>query len=72
LRGRGQDEDQVIQRRMKDAITEMSHFGEFDYLVVNDVFADALTELQSIVIASRMKVFNQSRTHSLLIESLIG
>ena len=72
LRGRGQDEDQVIQRRMKDAITEMSHFGEFDYLVVNDVFADALTELQSIMIASRMKVFNQSRTHSALIESLIG
>jgi len=72
LRGRGQDEDQVIQRRMKDAIAEMSHFGEFDYLVVNDAFEDALKELQSIVIASRMKVFNQSRTHSALIEALIG
>ena len=72
LRGRGQDEDQVIQRRMKDAIAEMSHFGEFYYLVVNDAFEDALKELQSIVIASRMKVFNQSRTHSALIEALIG
>lgn len=72
LRGRGQDEDPVIQRRMKDAIAEMSHYGEFDYLVVNDVFEDALRELQSIVIASRMKVFNQSRTYSALIEALIG
>jgi guanylate kinase len=72
LQGRGQDEDQVIQRRMKDAIAEMSHYGEFDYLVVNDVFADALSELRAIVISSRMEVFNQSRTHSALIEALIG
>ena len=72
LRGRGQDEDQVIQRRMKDAIAEMSHYGEFDYLIVNDVFSKALSDLQSVVISSRMKVFNQSRTHSALIEALIG
>jgi guanylate kinase len=72
LQGRGQDEDQVIQRRMKDAIAEMSHYGEFDYLVVNDVFDDALSELRAIVISSRMEVFNQSRTHSALIEALIG
>ena len=72
LRGRGQDADQVIQRRMKDAIAEMSHYGEFDYLIVNDVFSKALSDLQSVVISSRMKVFNQSRTHSALIEALIG
>jgi guanylate kinase len=72
LRGRAQDDDAVIQRRMKDAIAEMSHFGEFDYLVINDQFDDALLELQSIVITSRLKVFNQSRTHGRLIEALIG
>ena len=72
LRGRGQDENQVIKRRMKDAIAEMSHFGEFDYLVVNDVFSDALAELKALVISSRLKVFNQSRTHSALLQILIG
>lgn len=72
LRGRAQDDDQVIARRMKDALAEMSHFGEFDYLVVNDDFEAALRELQSIVIASRLKVFNQSRTHAALIEGLLG
>jgi guanylate kinase len=72
LRGRGQDDDQVISRRMKDAITEMSHFGEFDFLIVNDDFDAALCELESIVITSRLKVFNQSRTHASLIEALIG
>lgn len=72
LRGRGQDGDEVIQRRMQDAIAEMSHFGEFDYLVVNDDFAAALEDLKSIVLSSRLKVFSQTRTHARLIEALIG
>ena len=72
LRGRGQDGDEVIQRRMQDAIAEMSHFGEFDYLVVNDDFAAALDDLKSIVLSSRLKVFSQTRTHAQLIEALIG
>ena len=72
LRGRGQDGNEVIQRRMQDAIAEMSHFGEFDYLVVNDDFAAALEDLKSIVLSSRLKVFSQTRTHARLIEALIG
>ncbi|NDB24567.1 MAG: guanylate kinase [Gammaproteobacteria bacterium] len=72
LRGRGTDDATVIARRLRDAVDDMSHYGEFDYLVVNDVFADALSELRAIVISSRMEVFNQSRTHSALIEALIG
>ena len=72
LRKRGQDNDVTISRRMADAIAEMSHFGEFDYLVVNDHFDLALQELKSIVVASRLVVFQQSRTHSRLIEGLIG
>lgn len=72
LRNRGQDDDSTIARRMAEAIAEMSHFGEFDYLVINDVFDFALESLKSIVLSSRLEVFQQSRAHRLLIEGLIG
>ena len=45
LQNRGQDDEAVIERRMKDAVNEMSHYAEFDYLVVNDDFDAALNEL---------------------------
>lgn len=72
LRGRAQDDEDTIRRRMRDAITEMSHFGEFDYLVINEDFEEALEALKSIVWASRLRVFNQARSQGLLIEALIG
>jgi guanylate kinase len=53
LRGRGQDSDEIIARRMRDAKSETSHYSEYDYLVVNDEFEKALTELKSIVLARR-------------------
>jgi guanylate kinase len=49
LTGRKQDSAEVIDRRMREAISEMSHYNEFDYLVVNDDFAAALADLQAIV-----------------------
>jgi len=49
LTGRGQDSESVIQRRMQDAQAEISHWQEFDQLVVNDVFDTALEELQTII-----------------------
>lgn len=49
LTGRGQDDDQVIRRRMRDARAEISHWKEFDYLVINDYFEDALDDLHSII-----------------------
>ena len=48
LMRRGQDDQTTIEHRMGDAKTEMSHYHEFDYVVVNDNFDDALAELQSI------------------------
>ncbi|MDD5579935.1 MAG: guanylate kinase [Methylobacter sp.] len=54
LRNRGQDDEQIIARRMRDAVAEISHYEEFDYLVVNNVFEQALTELKSIIIANRL------------------
>ena len=49
LRGRGQDSDEIIARRMRDAVSEMSHYQEFDYLVVNDDFDAALADLRAIL-----------------------
>ncbi len=49
LTGRGQDSEQVIERRMRDARTEISHWREFDFLVVNDNFNTALQELAAII-----------------------
>jgi len=49
LRGRGTDDEAVIQRRLRDAVSDMSHWNEFDYVVVNDDFERALAELKSIV-----------------------
>jgi guanylate kinase len=55
LSGRGQDSAEVIERRMRDARGELSHFGEYDYLVVNDVFEQALSDLRAIVAAERLR-----------------
>jgi len=49
LAGRGQDSEDVIRRRMKDARAEISHCNEFDFMIVNDDFDLALADLQSIV-----------------------
>jgi guanylate kinase len=49
LNHRGQDDCRVIEQRMSAAVNEMSHFGEFDFLIVNDVFEEALDELDIII-----------------------
>ncbi|MBL8271843.1 MAG: guanylate kinase [Steroidobacter sp.] len=49
LRGRQTDNDEVIARRLRDSIADMSHWNEFDYVVVNDDFERATAELQTIV-----------------------
>ena len=49
LQGRGQDDKQTIMKRMSDAKNQMSHFDEFDYLVINDNFDVALSNLESII-----------------------
>ena len=72
LHGRGQDDAETIARRMQDAISEISHYAEYDYLIVNDDFDTALAEMRSIVLASRLKTFSQSVRHKALIESLLA
>lgn len=55
LVGRGRDDPATIDARMQQAMSEMSHFPEYEYLLVNDDFAVALEGLRAIVIASRLK-----------------
>ena len=50
LRGRGTDDEAVIQRRLRDAVSDMGHWAEFDYVVVNADFEQALTELKAVVL----------------------
>lgn len=71
LQGRGQDDEQTIARRMQAAQDEMRHFGEFDYLVVNDQFSTALDDLKNIVIASRFKMDVQRVKQATLLENLL-
>jgi len=71
LRGRGQDGEEVIARRMRDAEREMSHWEAFDYLVINDRFATALEELQAIVTARRLRREAQAVRHAALLKSLL-
>lgn len=49
LASRGQDDETIIARRMRDARAEISHWDEFEYLVINDDFGKALDDLQSII-----------------------
>lgn len=56
LRGRGQDSEAVIAARMEKARDEMSHYDEYDFLVVNDVFDQALDELTCLVRAERLRL----------------
>lgn len=72
LRGRGQDGEEVIARRMRDAISEMSHYAEFDYLVINDQFEQALLELQSIIAGRRLRTAVQQANQRELLSSLLA
>lgn len=72
LHKRGQDDDRAIARRMRDAVTEMSHHDEFDYILVNDVFERALTELKSVIIANRLTRDRQRQNLKDLISALLS
>ncbi len=60
LEGRGQDSAAVIQQRLDEAELEMSHYTIADYLVVNDVFEDALGNIRDIVSAERLRTNRQA------------
>lgn len=63
LRGRGQDPEEAIQRRLRDAREEIGHVAEFDYVIINNEFDEARRDLAAIVRATRLKLSNQSARH---------
>ncbi|MCF6281501.1 MAG: guanylate kinase [Candidatus Polarisedimenticolaceae bacterium] len=71
LSDRGQDDAAVIQGRMDQAVSEMSHYGEFDYLVINDDFDTALVELEAIIVSQRLLLASQSQRHEVRIRQLL-
>jgi len=72
LMNRRQDKDEVISERMKKAQDEMSHYPEFDYLIVNDNFEHAASELEAIVVANRLRMENQVNKQSKLLSFLLS
>jgi guanylate kinase len=72
LRGRGQDGDDIIERRMRDARSESSHYDEYQYLVINDDFDTALAELRAIFVAQRLHVDVQTRRYAPLLDELLA
>ncbi|QCF24869.1 guanylate kinase [Hydrocarboniclastica marina] len=72
LERRGQDNADVIDRRMREATAECSHHGEYDYLVLNDHFEDALADLLAIARAERARTESQQVRHPELIRGLLS
>lgn len=72
LDSRGQDSAEIIAGRMAEAVSEMSHFDEYDYVIINDEFDQALVELRSVIIAQRQKQANQQARHGKLLADLLS
>ncbi len=71
LEGRGQDSQAIIVRRMRDAQSEMQHYNEFDYLLINDDFSTALADLQAIIRARRLRQAAQAEKYAMQIEDML-
>ncbi|WP_201617288.1 guanylate kinase [Psychrobacter urativorans] len=72
LSTRAQDSVEVIEKRLAGAVTEMSQYVHFDYVIINDNFEVALTELKSIIVADRQKLARQQRRYHRIIATLLG
>lgn len=72
LTGRATDSEEVIARRMQDSVSEMSHYNEFEYIVINNNFDLALKQLHSIFSAQRLTSARQIEQHHILIDTLVS
>ena len=71
LNNRGQDSAEVIAGRMAQAQSETSHYNEYDFVVVNDEFDTALSDIETIVMAQRLTLKAQQNRHQNLLSSLL-
>jgi guanylate kinase len=72
LRGRNTDSDEVIARRLTEAVSDMGHYHEFDYLVINKDFDTALEQLRAILLARRQLCSLQSQRHQQALQGLLS
>ncbi|SBS24827.1 Guanylate kinase [Marinomonas spartinae] len=72
LKGRGTDSEEVISRRMSKAVNEMSHYQEYDFVIVNDDFDSALATMQAIFVAMRAKTRLIEQKNGNLINDLLS
>lgn len=72
LNQRGQDAEEVIERRMLEAVSEMSHYDEYDYVIINDDFDLALSDLQAIIRSHRLTQAFQQQEKGSLLEKLLS
>ena len=72
LTGRGQDSQDVIDSRMAQAVSEMSHYTQYDFVIVNDDFDTALVDLQAIIRSQRLTCASQSHTHNGMLVDLLA
>jgi guanylate kinase/non-canonical purine NTP pyrophosphatase (RdgB/HAM1 family) len=72
LARRATDSAEVIARRLADAAADMSHYGEFDYVVVNDDFAQAVTDLKRIIAGEGEALRSERATLGPLLKELLA
>ncbi len=72
LTGRDQDSAEVIAGRMAQAVSEISHYNEYDYVIVNDDFDMALADLRGIVRAQRLTLTSQTHRHNDMLKGLLA
>ncbi|MDP2245265.1 guanylate kinase [Pseudomonas sp.] len=72
LTNRGQDSGEIIEQRMREAVSEMSHYVEYDYLLINDDFAHALSDLKAVFRANQLLQKSQQQRHRGLLSELLA
>lgn len=71
LTNRGQDESAVIDKRMAEAVNEISHFDQADFIVINEDFNEALQDLEAVIHSARLGIAHQQTVNGDLLESLV-
>lgn len=72
LTGRGQDDPQVIEARMSEAISEISHYRDADYLIINDDFTRALVQFQALVASQHLRRYRQEQIYAEMLTELLS
>ncbi len=72
LTNRGQDSDEIIEGRMREAVSEMSHYVDYDYLIINDDFAHALDALKAIFRTTQLQQKRQLQRFGKFLAELLG